>query len=1006
MRLAIVTVLFLISGFTGLVYEVIWSRYLALLLGSTAQAQVGVLAVFMAGLALGSAWWGAAADRTSRPLRLYGLLEIAIGLGTGGFALGFTLWSEAYWSLLASVPPPHPAAKLVQAALCIGSMALPTVCMGGTLPVLARALGLSREGFGRGVAWLYAVNSFGAAGGAAAAGFVLVPRWGLDTPFLAAAGVNLLVGLVAILLDRPMPPEHHQASAPLPTGVDAHGEASSIRGYRWLIPLAAAASGAVAMAYEVVWIRLCSLVLGSSTYAFSIMLTAFILGIAAGGLAYTLWAPARRQPLRFYLLASLASVAVLLACLPFYERLPYLSGRLLWVARQAGWGFPEYQLANLGFWVAVMFPLTFASGLTFPALAHAAAQVMPGRGRPVGAVLAANTLGTIAGTVAAGLVLLPWFSLRGTFLLAAGATVAVVSTLALADRGRSLQDRLALVLPALALFTVYVLVAPRWDLSLLVAGEFRRHEGIAPDVSFSEYKAEFTQELLYYRDGATGTVSVERSDDDVVLRVNGKSDASAFGDRETQLLLGHLGPVILGQPERVLVIGYGSGMTLGAVARHPVKAIDVVEISPEVVEAAEFFLPWVHDTKGDQRVRLHLEDARTFLFRAPHRYDLIVSEPSNPWVAGVSNLFTREFFTQAREKLSPRGILVQWFHTYETSDDVVRLVLRTAVEQFPDVRLFQSNHADFLLVASMRPHTLDRDAARDAFDHAATDLASVGLTRWESLFTLEITQREELRALAGPGAVHTDRRPLLDFLAAEAFYTGSQARLIHEAQFRDDQNKLLPPLHVPVAALRDWGQYQQRYQMLPQRSNLSLLVSWLVQDPLDPQLHRIGAEFLRAHPRDLFVIQQFAAAAAEKGADQTARLRGLFAMLQLGPQPVNSRFLAMLRPLVLESQARARDIDLELQFAELHLAAQNFSQALEILDLSEGLQVMASAEEISRRGCIRAQALEGMQRWAEALVALERCQPLDPTERQRIEAHRRVLQARLASDGEKPHRDK
>ncbi len=1001
MRVAIVTFLFLASGFTGLVYEVIWSRYLALLLGSTAHAQVGVLAVFMAGLALGSAWWGAAADRTQRPLRLYGLLEIAIGVGTATFALGFTLWSEAYWSLLALVPPPHPGAKLVQAGVCIVSMALPTVCMGGTLPVLARALGLTREGFGRGVAWLYAINSLGAAAGAAAAGFLLLPRWGLDTPFLAAAGVNLLVGLVALLLDQPMAIESHHALAPAPSTAPAQdAEATWIWGYRWLVPLAAAVSGAVAMAYEVVWIRLCSLVLGSSTYAFSIMLTAFILGIAAGGLVYTLWAPACRRPLQFYLLATVGSVAVLLACMPFYERLPYLASRLLWVARQSGWTFLEYQLANLAFWIAVMFPLTFTSGLTFPALAHAAAQIMPGRGRPVGAVLAANTLGTIMGTVAAGLFLLPWLALRGTFLLAAATTVAVASALVLADRRRSARQRLSLLLPPLALFFVYILLAPRWDLRLLVAGEFRRHEGIAPEVSFADYKADFGQELLYYRDGATATVSVERTDEDVILRVNGKSDASALGDRETQLLMGHLGPMILGRTQRVLIIGYGSGMTLGAVARHPVGAIDVVEIAPEVIEAAEFFLPWVNDTKGDERVRLYVEDARTFLFRTPHRYDLIVSEPSNPWVAGVSNLFTREFFTQARQRLTPRGMLVQWFHTYETSDEVVRLILRTAVEQFPDVRLFQSNHADFFLVASMQPRVLDTEAAREAFTYAI-DFAGLGLTEWQALFALEVAGRDDLHFLAGPGPIHTDRRPLLDFLAAEAFYAGSQASLIQQARFRED-DRLLPAQRIPVTALRQWGQYQQRYHMLSQRSNSHLLVSWLAQDPSDPLLHQLAAEFLRAHPRDLSLMQQFTAVVAQDEQSRASRLRGLFAMLRLGPQPVNDRFLAMLRPLVLDAHSSPRDIELELQFAELHLAAQAFSETLEILDLSEGLQVMASSEEISRRGCIRAQALEGLQRWAEALVTLERCTPTGVTERQQVEARRRVLQQRAAATANEP----
>ncbi len=974
MRVALVAVLFFLSGLTGLVYEVIWSRYLALLLGSTAHAQVGVLAVFMAGLALGSALWGTAADRSPRPLRLYGVLEIVVGLSTAGFALGFSLWSQLYWSALAAFPPPHWMARVTQVVLCVFAMAIPTICMGGTLPVLVRALGLTRTGFGRGVAFLYAINSFGAASGAAAAGFVLIPQWGLDAPFVAASVANVLVGLAAIVLDRMGPALAEERATPSEPAHDAArdaGEGAWIRGYRWLIPLAAGVSGAAAMTYEVVWIRLCGLVSGSSTYAFSIMLTAFILGIASGGLVYTLWAPARARPLRFYIAASLTSAAVLLACMPFYERLPFLAGRLVWVARQQGWDFAGYQLANLGFWVAVMFPLTFVSGLTFPALAHAAAQVLPGRGRPVGAVLAANTLGTIVGTVAAGLYLLPWLGMQGTFYVAAGTTVGMALALLAADRRSSLLQIVASTVGVALAAVLYGALVPGWDLRLLVSGEFRRHEGIGPDLSFAAYKGTVEQTLLYYRDGATGTVSVEQTSDDVILRVNGKSDASAFGDRETQLMLGHLGPVVLGSVRRVLVIGYGSGMTLGAIARHPVEAIDVVEISPEVLEASEFFRAWVHRVDKDPRVRVYIEDARTFLFRTPHRYDLIVSEPSNPWVAGVSNLFTREFFSQARARLTPHGALVQWFHSYETSDDVVRLVVRSAIEQFPDVRLFQSNQVDFFLLASMAPRQLDPEAARQAFAHA-TDFASLGITHWETFAALELAQRPGLQKLAGRGPVHTDRRPLLDYWAARAFYAGTEASAIREMSFKDNDNPLLPPARMPVAALREWAQYQQRLGSFGQLSTVRFLASWLRQDPLDPALHRAGGEFLRKHERYLVPFQELVAVAAEPGPERTRRMRGLLAILRAGPQPPNERFLALLEPLLADLPA-AEETEIELELAELYLAARGYAQALALLDRSEGLRVMASRDEATRRACIRAAALDGLDRNEEAKAAFARC---------------------------------
>lgn len=1000
MRVAVVAGLFFLSGLTALVYQVIWSRYLALLLGSTAHAQVGVLAVFMAGLALGSAWWGPAADRNQRPLRLYGLLELAVAAGTAAFALGFSWWSELYWSLLARFPPPHWGARATQVLLCVAAMAAPTICMGGTLPVLVRALRLHGAGFGRGVAFLYMINSLGAATGAALTGFMLVPRWGLDAPFLAAAALNLVVGLVAVSLGRAErtelpPPSESVASRSAP------GEVVSIRGYRWLVPLAAAVSGAVAMSYEVVWIRLCSLVLGSSTYAFSIMLTAFILGIASGGLVYAVWGPAQARPVRFYLIASLTSAAVLLACLPFYERLPYFAGRLLWYARQSGWSFDVYQAVQLGFWVAVMFPLTFTSGLVFPALAQAAAHALPGQGRPVGAVLAANTLGTIAGTVAAGLYLMPRLGMQGTFFVAAAATVVLAAMFLAADRRQTPARAAAKTVPLLLTFAAYVWLAPRWDLRLLVAGEFRRHAGIEPSVSFPAYKADFTQTLLYYRDGATGTVSVEQTPEDVVLRVNGKTDATAFGDRRTQLLLGHLSPNVLGKVERALVIGYGSGMTVAALSRYPVGTIDVVEISPEVLEAAVYFRPWVGDVRHDQRIRIHIEDARTFLFRTPHRYDLIISEPSNPWVAGVSTLFSREFFLQARSRLTPGGALLQWFHTYETSDDTVRLVLRSATEQFSDVRLFQTDHADFFLLASINPRTLNEAATVAAFT-AAKDLATLGITRWETLLGLELTQRDGLRQLARDGPVHTDRRPILDYWAAQAFYAGTQSNAILETYFRDSPEHLLPAARMPLPALREWATYQDKQGTLTQLNTLRFLVSWLRQDPTDPELHRAAARLLHAYPRYLSPMKELVAVAREPDGDPVARVRALMTILRLGPQPVNERFLSLLAPVVAELTGRSGQIDLEIDLAELYVEARNSDTALQLLDRTEGLRGMARHEELSRRACIRARALQELGRWREALMALDRCEPADPVARQRVAHQRRSLQQQLGIARDEP----
>ncbi len=989
--LAIVAVLFFVSGLTGLVYEVIWAKYFALLLGSTAHAQMGVLAVFMGGLAVGAALFGGVADRTTRPLALYGWLEIAIGLSAAAFALGFDLLTQGYWRALASYPPPSVASRLVQVLACVLTMGVPTVCMGGTLPVLARAFGLSRAGFGKGVALLYGLNSAGAATGAAAAGFVFVPRWGLDTPFLAAAAVNVLLGLWVIRLSRlrgrvTSPPSSEETTPARPAFV------ASVRGAGWVIPLAAGLTGAAAMIYEVAWIRLCSLVLGSSTYSFSIMLTAFIIGIATGSFVFRLIVPGRREPVRFFVRAALASAAVVLLCVPFYEQLPYWFGRLLYEVRARQGGFATYQLVSLVLWVLVMFPLTFSNGLIFPALAHAAAQVHRGVGRPVSYVLAANTLGTIAGTVACALYFLPLLGVERTFHLAAGLTLCTALAVLCADRRLSARSLTLRCSAALAAFLALVVGSPRWDLRLLVAGEFRRHAGFPPSISFSQYKNGFEAHLLYYRDGATGTISVEEAGMERILRANGKTEASLVGDRETQLLLGHLPGILVANAQRALLIGFGSGMTATAVARHPLAHIDVVEISPEMIEAAAYFRDWLGDVLADSRVALHVEDARTFLFRTPYQYDVIISEPSNPWVAGVSSLFSMEFFDQIRARLAPRGVLVQWFHTYETSNEVVRTLLRTVLRSFPHVHLFQSNFGDLLLIASLDALQLRAEALTSAYQRARSDLEPLGLRRAESVLALELAPAPRLRSLVGDGSVHRDRYPLLEYMAPKAFFSGDFADLFQSVATDDRDGYLLPAAQMPHEALVDWAAYTDRLDLLRQANSIRILQAWFARSPLSPDFRKAATQYLRAEPRRLRLIQALTSSRCPSAHPLADCARGLVEVLATGPYPPNARFVKEVETIVLEAAKHDPDPALLVKLASLYVHASDPDAALAFLERAQA-ELPNNDAFAGRTACVRGAAWEQLGNRTAALQSYQACVPADPEEAKQIEAARARLRA-------------
>jgi spermidine synthase len=571
------------------------------------------------------------------------------------------------------------------------------------------------------------------------------------------------------------------------------------------------------------------------------MLTAFILGIALGSLTYTLFHPGGDRPLRFFAYVSLGSVLLLLACLPWYDRLPFYAAQILGTLHQQRFSFAAIQTATLGFCLAVMLPLTFLSGLSFPALAHAAAKVHAGTGRPVSYVMAANTGGTIAGTVVGGLVLLPQCGLQRSFLICVGLTLCLLTVVLLCDRRLPRPQLLGVCLIAIAGFASYLALMPRWDLRLLTLGEFRRHEGLAGQ-TFANYYSAVTQKLLYYRDGASATVSVDEWPAEIVLRVNGKADASAFGDRETQMLLAHIPLVLRPHAEHALIIGYGSGMTAGALLRHPLKSIDVVEISPEVIDADRFFRSVNGDPLRDARTHVAIEDARTFLYQTPQRYDAIISEPSNPWIAGVSNLFTVEFFQQVKSRLRDDGVFVQWFHMYETSDDVVRLILRTLAATFPEVRGFVANGWDIILVASVRPVRLEPAESQAAFARA-TDLAAVDLTNLHDMLCLEIFSNDLLRQLAGVGELNRDRRPLLEYAAPRAFLAGAESQMIARTQTFGLPGYLVDPNQLSVSELRALGIYLQRFDLLPYMHTVRFLAAWYRQAPLDPALHESLAKW-------------------------------------------------------------------------------------------------------------------------------------------------------------------
>jgi spermidine synthase len=412
-------------------------------------------------------------------------------------------------------------------------------------------------------------------------------------------------------------------------------------------------------------------------------------------------------------------------------------------------------------------PMTIAFGAAFPLAVTLAARGDDTVSRDVAVVYAANTVGAIVGALAGGFLLVPRFGLQDTVRIAAA--LAVVGSAIVAVHFASRRVGLALTIGGAGVAIALIALLPPWDRELLSSGAYK----YAPYLEgpHREWLLRAGR-LLYYREGAAGTVSVRRLTGAISLAIDGKVDASNAGDMLTQRLLAHVPLLLHAKPERVGIIGLGSGVTLGSALKHPISRADMLEISPEVVEASRFFVRENHSALADPRTRLIVGDGRSHLALGRELYDVIISEPSNPWMAGVAALFTREFFEAARRRLAPGGLLCQWAHTYDIGDDDLRSIVATFTSVFPHAALWLVGEGDILLIGSGEPIEPRLTNVRHAWGRpgVAPDLAEVGVRDPDSLLTLFTASGGRLKSYAGSALIQTDDGMRLEFSAPRGIY--------------------------------------------------------------------------------------------------------------------------------------------------------------------------------------------------------------------------------------------
>jgi len=848
-----VYVCYFLSGALGLIYQVLWLRKLLLVFGSTVHAVSTVLTVFFGGLALGSWLFGRLIDRR-RPdagLRWYALLELGIGVYAFITLPLFDAIQQVYIPIFRDSG--FSPRVLVGASFACSSaiLLLPTVLMGGTFPLLSRFLIRTSGERGVKIASLYGINTAGAMAGTLFVYYAGLPVLGLTRTLQCAGILNLGIGILCLTFDRHLQVLGFHAPSRSASPSEATGVAVEVPGaLRWLF-LAFGLSGFSAMVYEVAWTRALSLVLGSSTYAFCIILATFLGGMALGsGLA--------RQHLRsaggtvgFFIAVELALGIYGLLSIPLFSQLPEWLVTL-WPLTQESFDAVSWLQFSLSS-VAILIP-TLLMGILFPVVSDLVTNRFARLGQRLGNAYAINTFGGILGSFLSGFVLIPRWGLPWAIVCAAlvNLLAAFLVHVRLGTHpGPISRSATAAVSLGMAGALSVLVIVPSWKRQVFAAGAFLNPEAFRA-TSVANGVAEAT--LLFYRDSLNATVSVHRLGKTLFLKVGGKTDASNGIDMGTQVLSAHIPMLLHPDPKRVLVIGLGSGVTLGHAGRYPVSTLHCAEIEEAVIEGARFFRDYNYGIHDDPRTRIFAADGRNVLLASPEQYDVIISEPSNPWMSGLAYLFTREFYGLAKRRLAPGGVMCQWLQLYGIFPGDAKLMLKTFHDAFPYVSVWSSVPGDLLLIGSMEPHTTSVKRLRERMaDPAVRDaLASIKIDRPELLLQLFWMGNREVEQLTQDIVwLHEDDQPSVEFNAPRSLYAGGAFQLNYNGlEGFKSAPALIAPDYDPAlengeflrslaelwGAREEFDKEQQAYERL------------VVLDPLAADAWmRLGQASLRAH---------------------------------------------------------------------------------------------------------------------------------------------------------------
>lgn len=802
---ALVLTCFFFSGLTGLIYELVWTRLIIKVIGAAPFAVSIILTVFMGGLGLGSFIAAKTIDRVQEPrllLRLYALLELAIG-GYGIILPGLLMLSKPFYSMLYNQLFSHFLIYSVLTLIgCLILLILPSTFMGATLPVLCRFYIVQLGHVGTRSGRLYALNTIGAATGSFVCGFWLIAWLGVSGSLISAVLINSAIGMLCLaasyrIASRPPMHEHlapsfRTADAQPDPADGALPDASSA--HRFITLSIFALSGFCAMAYEVIWTRLLGLIIGPTIYSFTIILTTFITGLGLGSLVFGWLADRTGKPLRLLIHTQLFAAVLALGVSQLLGNSQFFFAKLTY-HYQMSFGLLSAARAALLF--AIMIGPTLFLGATFPLVGKIYTRSLSRIGHSIGFAYAINTIGAVLGSFGAGFLFIPLLGKELSLSLIVGLQLCGALGAGAYLIGVRRDTEFLKWMPAGTIALAAALLCfflPNWNRQQLSIGRYHRLDELRTQLQTSGWlealikgparlkQHQLNTRLLFYGDGIGGFTSVMNitnflGEDELLLLNSGKGDASSHGDMPTQTLTAHIPLLFHPAPREVLVIGLASGITAGETLLYPIERLDVVDISEQVEEASSFFIPWNNNVLANPKTELIIQDARAHLELTSRSYDVIIAEPSNPWMAGLANLFTEECFTLAKNRLKEDGMFVQMFHSYQMDWSTFSMVGRTFNRVFPHSTLIATYPAppnalrpenDYLFIGFNGTKGFSREAAERAVVYARQS-NNINLSNPELLYRLIVS--EDLGRLFGAGPIHTDNRPLLEFAAPRAMYT-------------------------------------------------------------------------------------------------------------------------------------------------------------------------------------------------------------------------------------------